>query len=254
MKRIIICLLTIFIVFSYFAVPSSAFWPFKSKAAKINAEELKVLAYTQDTLDSRSAKAGDKLCFITLEDVLINEKVILPSGSLLNGNIHKVKKIGRLSNHAKVDIKISLIKLKNGKTLEIDENGWIISFKNPNIKTMKKKIWEKAPILAAGYATTIPLGAFTELGTGVIYLIGSAASVTAGGVSGAMYPNPGQTRYQSCLNRAYNSTAMGYANTVFGKGKNVIMKSGVSVMLVISKDALNLLMEEAQSKITKAKK
>ncbi len=251
MRRILGCLLAICIIFSYFTLSASAIWPFRKK---ISAEQLKVLAYTQNDLNSTSAKAGDKFSFITLEDVLLKEKVILPSGSYLNGNIHKVKKRGRLSNHAKIDINITSIKLKNGKALDIDKNGWLVSFRNPNIKSTKKKIWEKAPIMAAGYATTIPLGAFTELGTGVIYLLGSAASVTAGGVSGAMYPSQGQTRYQSCLNRAYNSTAMGYAGTVFGKGKTVVLNSGVSVMINISERALVLLLEQKDKNITKAKK
>ncbi len=254
MKRILGCLLAICILFSCFTLSSSAFWPLGKKAAKVNGEEIKVLAYTQNMLNSKSAKQGDKFSFITLEDVTVKEKIVLPSGSFLNGKIHKVKKRGRLSSHAKIDIKITSIKLKNGKTLEIEDNDWIVSFRNPKIKSTKKKIWEKVPILAAGYATTIPLGAFTELGAGAIYLIGSAASITAGGVSGAICPNPGMTRYQSCFNRAYNSTAMGYAGTVFGTGKTLVMNPGVSVMISLTNNALDLLKQQSENKVTNVKK
>lgn len=73
---------------------------------KINLELTK-------TIDSKNAKTGDPIQFKTLSNVIINDVVVIPTGTLANGVITKARSAGGMGRAGKLEFSIKSIETLN---------------------------------------------------------------------------------------------------------------------------------------------
>jgi len=75
-----------------------------------------LLLVLHNTLTSRNAKPGHAVYLETIFPIFINEKVVIPSGSYVMGEVVEAKRPGRVKGRAELMITLKTITLPNGYT------------------------------------------------------------------------------------------------------------------------------------------
>ena len=128
-------------------------------------------------ISTRNAHPGDPLYFETLYPVLVGERIVIPAGSYVSGEITETKRPGRVKGRGEIMLRL---------TQMILPNGYVVSFlaspagaSTGDDDTVDKEGKIKGPSNKAADASTIALG--TGAGAG----IGAAAAGLKGAGIGA---------------------------------------------------------------------
>ncbi len=70
----------------------------------------------QNSISSKSAQLGDSLYFETIYPVVVNNRVLIPAGSFVRGEVTHVKRPGRLKGRAELHLRLGELTLPNGYT------------------------------------------------------------------------------------------------------------------------------------------
>ncbi|MEM0950906.1 MAG: hypothetical protein AAGI66_02030 [Cyanobacteria bacterium P01_H01_bin.74] len=135
-----------------------------------------VLTVTTDVpVSSLSAQMGDPVNGTIDSDVYVNDVIAIPAGSQVQGEVVNVNPAGHVGRHGVLDVRFSLIKLANGRTIPV--HGHIVTGD------------ESGVLKGNSYTTDIAKGVGIAAGaTGVGTLMGTAAGGLLGSVgTGALF-------------------------------------------------------------------
>ena len=99
-----------------------------SSASSATARLLLKLSYPRDTLASRAAQlhhhaqcqAGDPLYLETTFPIVVNDRIVIPAGSFVQGEITEAKRAAKGKGGAEVRIRLTTLVLPNGYTAKFD--------------------------------------------------------------------------------------------------------------------------------------
>jgi Ca-activated chloride channel family protein len=140
-------------------------------------------------IHTRTSRKGDLVKFSTAADVVVDEQVVIPNGSSVQGLITKSKRAGRLKGRAEVHLKIEEIRLANGSLLPLSASITRVGFdpieskdyKDPKIKGDSGTGGDVGAIVKGGAQGAI-IGVLTAGPKGAMYGSAAAAAVTGIGM------------------------------------------------------------------------
>jgi hypothetical protein len=78
-----------------------------------------MVASLQDTVDTGKNHVGDKVALRTLEDIRVNEMTLVPSGSIINGEVTHIDPAGRVAGGAQVALRFTELVMPDGSSYTI---------------------------------------------------------------------------------------------------------------------------------------
>jgi len=73
----------------------------------------------QNTVNSKTAQEGDFVYFQTIYPVVVNNRILIPVGSFVRGQVTKVKRPGRIRGRGEVYVRLDELTLPNGYTVAL---------------------------------------------------------------------------------------------------------------------------------------
>jgi type IV secretion system protein VirB10 len=78
-----------------------------------------MVAVLQGTVDTGKNHVGDKVVLRTLEDIRVNEMTLVPSGSIINGEVTHIDPAGRVAGGAQVTLRFTELVMPDGSSYTI---------------------------------------------------------------------------------------------------------------------------------------
>lgn len=190
-------------------------------------QKVRVLALSRREFDNLSNKEGEQFSAKLVEDVLLDKKVIIPSGSVINGEISKIKLPKQYPcRDGEIHLVINKIETKDKQIINVEKGKVTGIVLHPYAKTLVEKAVTKAPITATYQAISIPLSITTDISTPVTFGIATGAAATVGALSGYIKPDKDKTRTETAKFRAIGATPIGTVRYFVNKGKKAKLKKG----------------------------
>lgn len=205
-----------------------------------------IMALSRESVCSDSCSVGQQISFKIMEDIKLNDKIVVPSGSVAVAKVTKVKQSKRLSRHGVIEYEVNELQFPTGYNVHLKESivkGHIVPIE---YKDAAELATEKAPISAASYATTFALDAAADVSSAALLPIGMGVSVVAGFITGYFDPDKGCTKIETAKRRAYYNTPIGMGHVLIAKGCKAQVHTGQSVMLSIKKSTLQEIQKQTQ--------
>jgi hypothetical protein len=114
--------------FAFAALATVALWATGcgEQQAAAEVDQTKVLAIgthmvaaLQGTVDTGRNHVGDKVALRTLEDVRVNEMTVVPSGSMIHGEVTHIDPAGRVAGGAQVTLRFTELVMPDGSSYSI---------------------------------------------------------------------------------------------------------------------------------------
>ena len=159
-------------------------------------------------VNSESSKMGDPISATVEADVFLDNRLVVPAGSIVYGSVSSVRHTGRVGQHGQLEMRFDALRTPDGMTTPIQAH--VVTTDNTGIikgNTEQARVLQTFGIAAGGTATGTLLGtAFGSLlgatGSGALFGLGVGA---IGGI--------------------------GYA--ALRKGKQVVVPSGARLSIVV---------------------
>jgi len=217
-------------------------------------KNIPILAISRTNLDTKTAKPGDIFTAKIVENMKIGDQLLVPVDSIVCGLVTEVKKPKRYPlRNGVITLCINQIETPQGQKISLqgrEVKGKIIS---PMEQTIKRRVIGTLPPRVASYGTTIPVGEATDFSGGVVYAIGTGASVVAGAISGFAVPDIGRSRLRSSVERAIDSTPIGAVRGFVAIGQEVGIKSGDGIMLSFDRKTIEKLQTQIAAQCVEQK-
>ena len=168
-----------------------------------------VLTRTMSDLKSETAQPCDKVSLKILDNIDCGNQAIIPCGSLLEGKVVKKRNNLIFRSDAYIDILVTNIKMSSGCNICLENDPIKLRIVDHNYKTFVRRFLQRAPIMVAGPAVSIPLGTVDSLSGGVIFAITLGAQMASGFISGFIDPDIDDTRIEGAIIRAVEGTPVG---------------------------------------------
>jgi type IV secretion system protein VirB10 len=84
------------------------------------AEGTRIGVILENGISTATAKVGDSVYFRTSFPVTVNNKVVLPVGSYLRGELTETKRPGRIKGKGEIRLKLNTLILPNGYTVDLN--------------------------------------------------------------------------------------------------------------------------------------
>ena len=78
-----------------------------------------IVAALQSTIETGRNHVGDKVELRTLEDIQVNERTVVPAGSVINGEVTHIDPAGRIAGGAELTLRFTELVLSDGKSYAI---------------------------------------------------------------------------------------------------------------------------------------
>ena len=78
-----------------------------------------MLAALQGAVDTGRNHVGDKVALRTLEDIRVNEMTVVPSGSVINGEVTRIDPAGRVAGGAELTLRFTELVMPDGSSYTI---------------------------------------------------------------------------------------------------------------------------------------
>ena len=177
----------------------------------------KIPVALQHAISTKSAREGDPIYAQTTFPFVVNERVIVPAGTYVQGKINRVERAGHIKGRAELLIHFTTLIYPSGYTVlmpgALDNVPGSENTKMKDEEGTVQRDSEKGKD-AEKVATA------AEKGGGAGALIGALASRSAGGT----------------LAGAGAGAALGLAIALFGRGNDVRLEAGTTVEMVIQRD------------------
>lgn len=139
----------------------------------------------QNSVNTKTAAAGDQLYFESVYPVVVNNRILVPVGSFVRGTITHVKRPGRVKGRGELHVRFEELTLPNGYTLKLSaslaaagtSNNEEVDRKEGGVKSDTTK-GEDIGTVAGTTAAGTGIGAIAGRGTGAA--IGAGAGAAAG--------------------------------------------------------------------------
>lgn len=233
-KRIIVCLLI-----GNFVLINPA-WG-QSQTININnlPKLLPLLALSRSDLSTSASQDGDAFSAKIVENLIIDGNIIIQQDSIVQGVVVKVKKPKRYPlRNGELILSIKQIQTPDGNIINFDTDEVNAKVISPLTKSINRRFYEAAPIRAAGYSTSIPLGQASTLNAGAVYAISVGASTVVGLITGFAIPDAGRTRFRSSIERGVDSTPIGTVRGFVAIGQDVGIDTGDAIVLNIDRNTI----------------
>jgi type IV secretion system protein VirB10 len=149
----------------------------------------------QSGLSTRTAKPGDSVYFQTIYPVARNNRIVIPMGSFVRGEVVSAKPAGRLKGRAELLIRMNLLTFSNGYTVDLaaipaslSESSRLFVEDGGKIAAAPGKAIDPASAVGAATLAGLALGTYGGLigsvSTGSPHALG--AGVAAGGGTGLL--------------------------------------------------------------------
>lgn len=172
----------------------------------------KVLLIMKNTVSSRNAKVGDGVYLETQFPVVAEGKVVIPTGTFVQGVVDSVKRSGRVKGRAEILLHFTTLIYPNGYTVSMPAT--LESADSADTQNVKDK---EGTVQAQGTKGKDAATIATSTGTGTMIGGLSRGSMKGAGVGAGL------------------GAAVGIATTLFTRGDEVRLESGTSVEMVITR-------------------
>lgn len=231
---------------------NSCFAQNQTTIAPININNLPklipLLAISRNDLNTCTSKDGDIFSAKIVENLIIDNNTIIPQDSIIQGVVVKVKKPKRYPlRNGELVLSIKQIQLPDGKIISFNTDEVDARVVSPLTKSIDRRFYEAAPIRAAGYGTSIPLGQATSLNGGAVYAISLGASTIIGLLTGFAVPDAGRSRIRSSIERGVDSTPFGTVRGFVAIGQDVGIEVGDGIVLNIDRETIEKFCSEKQT-------
>jgi hypothetical protein len=141
----------------------------------------------QNGISTRSAKAGDSVYLQTAFPITQNNRVVIPVGSYLRGELLEAKRPGRVKGRGEFRMRLDMLILPNGYTVDLNaaprsaDSGTKDTMDNEGKVTSPSGKGKDAETIATTTATAAGIGAIADgvKGLGIGAGIGAAAGLAA---------------------------------------------------------------------------
>jgi hypothetical protein len=198
-----------------------------------------ILALSRNDLSTSASKQGDQFTAKIVENLIIDNNTIIPTDSIVYGTVEKVKIPKRYPlRNGELILSIQKIETPDGNKIIFDPDEVNARVISPLTKSINRRFYEAAPIRAAGYSTSIPLGQASTLNSGAVYAISVGASTVVGLITGFAVPDAGRTRFRSSIERGVDSTPIGAVRGFVAIGQDVGIDTGDGIVLNIDRESI----------------
>jgi hypothetical protein len=187
-----------------------------SEAAAAAAEVPKgthVLLRMVNSINTRTAGEGDQVYLQTASPVAVDSQIVIPAGSYVQGVVSHTKRSGKVSGRAELAIRLESLTLPGGKTLKISPR---LSSVDSNDTGQKVEQQENIIKQSSDYGTDARR---------IAILAGSGGGI--GGIADRSWSGAGIG--------AGAGGAVGFASTLFTRGKEVELKQGATLDVVFDR-------------------
>ncbi|OGH96139.1 MAG: hypothetical protein A2104_10020 [Candidatus Melainabacteria bacterium GWF2_32_7] len=205
-----------------------------------------ILAISRTTLTNETTKVGDPFSAAVVEDLVVGNNIIVPSGSVLTGQVTEVREPSRrpINKNGLIRISINQITTPDCQVITLEGNEVLGLAISQYAKTLRRRVVERIPTLAVTNGVSIPLNEETDLNGGVVYAISTGARMVTGFATGLVVPDPGRTRIVSAFRMAAFETPIGTAYQFLGKGYPVNINCGDSIVLNFDEPTIAKIQEQ----------
>ncbi|MGH9804908.1 MAG: hypothetical protein ACRD4D_07025 [Candidatus Acidiferrales bacterium] len=145
------------------------------------AEGTKIAFTLNDTLSTKSSRAGDDFSGVVSRSVRIGNDIVIPQGSVVHGKVTKVERPGRVKGRAELNLRFEAVELPDGTELPISASLTELDERE------KEKVTEEGGVEGEGSkkrdAATIGAGA--GIGAAIGAITGGGSGALKGGAIGA---------------------------------------------------------------------
>lgn len=127
-----------------------------------------IVAALQNTIDTGSNHAGDKISLRTLGDVRVNEMSVIPSGATINGEVTHAEGVGRIKGGAELTLRFTELVMPDGKSYAISAEPFRVQGKSE------------------GKSSALQIGGGAVAGGVLGGLLGGKDDIAKGAVAGAV--------------------------------------------------------------------
>ncbi len=213
------------------------------KKVLVAPEVQEILVLLETGLDIQKSRQGEPFIAKTMDDIFLNsDTVLIPTGSIITGEIIKVKKPGFIFKDAYISISIDTIKTGSEKTVTL-EPPFVTDIYDPASEKFQKKIITRLPSSIASSGSSFILGQGTSMTRGAILGISAGAGIMGGIFSGLIMPDKNKTRAQTCTKRAIGSTPPIKFHSMVSKGKVFRLKAGEFINIHFKSEDIKLIMD-----------
>ena len=171
----------------------------------------------QNSINSKSAQLGDSLYFETIYPVVVNNRILIPAGSFMRGEITHVKRPGRLKGRAELHLRLDELTLPNGYTGKLQARmGGAGLPDNAEVNRTE------GGVKAAGTKSK-------DVEESVVY------GGTGAGLGGAIGGVASGTRKGAGIGMGIGAAA-GVAWALFGRGPELFLERGQTLEFVLNRD------------------
>ncbi len=184
----------------------------------------KVLLELKSGINTRTTRSGDGVYLVSTFPVVVGSRVLIPSGTYVQGVVDRVKRPGRVSGRAQVDMHFTTMIFSNGQVVELP--GVVNNLPGSDGAKVKDSegTVEQAGTKGRDVADVLKGGA-----------IGATGGVIGGAASGNLAKGIG---YGSLA-----GAAAGAIYTLFTRGNEITIASGTPVEMMMLRP---LILEPAQ--------
>ncbi|EKE02288.1 MAG: hypothetical protein ACD_20C00402G0018 [uncultured bacterium] len=206
----------------------------------------KLLAISRTYLDTKTTNIGEPFSAKVVENLIVGENIVVPSGSILTGQVIEVRRPGirPINKNGQIKVSINQLETPDGQIISLagrEINGLVIS---QYAKTLQRRVVERIPTLAVTNGTSIPLNEATDLNGGVVYAISTGARAVTGFMTGLIAPEPGRTRIASAFRMGAFETPIGTAYQFLTPGYDVQINSGDSIVFSFDEPTIAKIQEQ----------
>lgn len=169
----------------------------------------------RDTLSTKYNERGDDFRARVLDDVVVDDQVLIPTGTEIYGAVSHLKRAGRVRGRAQINLRFDEIRFVDGRRAVIDAN--VVGIERRSGEQIKQKDGEGVILAPGGKGDDAKsIGKASGVG-GLIGLIsgggrGAAVGATAGAVAGL-------------------------AGVLFSRGRDAILESGTQLTIELIQPA-----------------
>ncbi|HSA06179.1 MAG TPA: hypothetical protein P5556_03270 [Candidatus Gastranaerophilales bacterium] len=203
-----------------------------------------ILTVLKTSLNVEKSLPGDSFNAEIMDNIFINDNIIIiPSGSMLSGEIIKVNKSGFIYKNSYIRISINKITDPSGKTTVLTP-PFVTDIYAPDAKKIKDTIISKLPSSIISSGSSLVLGQTSSLAKYAVWGISTGAGMLTGVISGILKPDENAAMTQTCAKRAFDATPAVTLSMLTQKGKNFTLESGQFINIYFDKKTIKLMMKE----------
>jgi len=224
----------------------------ETKTITINkSKKITALGVSRTSLYNHTAKKGDPFSIKLVEPVVIDELIIIPQGSILEGTVTRVD---LPKNYPRRDgailLSVDQVITPDNRRYFAERNEVNAVVLSPYQRSYRQRFRERIPTQVAYYGISIPLSETIadndrkDLSAGEVYAIATAGAIVVGYAAGFISPYPGISRQESAYIRSVNASPFGAISQIASQGHVANLNAGDGLVLRFNPNFLRKIIAE----------